>query len=332
MINKKEYTTNHFKPAIGLHSSHLQTLYPALFRKVKPLEMQLEVLELSDGDFLDCFWYGRPRNEDNNRPIVILFHGLEGSYKSPYIQGMITQLHSKGYSCVLMHFRGCSGRDNRLARCYHSGETKDAKEWIDKLKLQYPTTPLFAIGYSLGGNMLLKLLGEENSLLDGAVSISAPMQLDVCANKMNRGFSKIYQYHLMKHLKKSLLQKYNYHDMETLIGIDASGVKKMKTFWEFDNRYTGPIHGFSSAQHYYQKSSAKQYLKLIKTPTLIIHALDDPFMTPQILPKESEVSSKVTLEIYPNGGHVGFVSGTILKPKYWLEERVLEYLNLLLDR
>ena len=320
--------TKIFKPALGLKNAHLQTLYSAFFRKSASLEMEIEPFELSDGDFLDCYWYDKPKNFESTKPIVILFHGLEGSYKSPYIEGIMKSLNADNYSCVLMHFRSCSGRDNRLARCYHSGDTKDAKEWIASLEQSFPNSPLFAIGYSLGGNMLLKLLGEGTTALRGAIAVSAPLLLDVCANKMNKGFSKIYQFHLMKHLKKSLLRKYNQHDMHTLIGVDSNGVKKMKTFWEFDNTYTGPIHGFYSAQNYYEKSSAKQYLHSITTPTLIIHALDDPFMTPAILPEADEISPKVLLEIHPNGGHVGFISGTIFQPKYWLEERIIEYLKL----
>ncbi len=289
--------------------------------------MEVEILELPDGDFLDAFWHHKPTVDEPYKPIVILFHGLEGSHASPYIRGIMHTLYREGYSSVLMHFRGCSGRDNRLARCYHSGDTGDAKAWIKKLQESHPTNSLYAVGYSLGGNMLLKLLGElgDTSPLQAAVSVSAPMQLDICADKMNKGFSKLYQYHLMKHLKKSLLRKYQQHDMSLLIGIDSKGVKKMKSFWEFDDIYTGPIHGFGSAKNYYEKSSAKQYLKHITTPTLILHALDDPFMTPEILPQADELSPQIELEISTHGGHVGFVSGTILKPKYWLEERIVRY-------
>ena len=315
-----------FEPARGLKNAHLQTLYSALFRKLSPPDGEIEPFELSDGDFLDCFWYQKPSKE-SLKPIVVLFHGLEGSYKSPYIAGIMHSLHANGYSSVLMHFRGCSGRDNRLARCYHSGDTQDARELLASLHQRFPKIPLFAIGYSLGGNMLLKLLGEERTPLIRAISVSAPLQLDICADKMNSGFSKIYQYHLMKHLKKSLLRKYNEHDMHGLIGVDSQGVKKMRSFWEFDNTYTGPIHGFSSAQNYYQESSAKQYLFAITTPTLIIHALDDPFMTPQILPNKNEISSRVRLEVSTHGGHVGFIGGSIFRPHYWLEERIIRYLK-----
>lgn len=315
-----------FKPAFGLKNPHLQTILPALFRKQPRPEIEIEQFELSDGDFVECFWHHKPHHKGNT-PIVVLFHGLDGSFESSYIQGIMHTLKQEGFSSVLMHFRGCSGKINRLPRSYHSGETGDAKTWIENLTEHYPKSPLFAVGYSLGGNMLLKLLGEwgESSPITAAVSVSAPIQLDMCANKMNRGFSRFYQYNLMKGLKRALLKKYGAHDMQSLIGVDEKYIMKLKSFWEFDDVYTGPIHGFSSASEYYTKSSAKQFLPEITTDTLIIHALDDPFMTPDILPHKKEVSSTVRIESYPHGGHVGFIGGSLVKPYYWLDRRIVHY-------
>jgi uncharacterized protein len=176
--------------------------------------------------------------------------------------------------------------------------------------------------------MLLKLLGEEGerSLLSGAVSVSAPMDLAVCVKRMSRGFSRVYQRRLMKDLIRLLIKKYFTHDMDKMIGINQNEVKKLKTFWEFDDIYTGPIHGFSGADEYYQKSSSKQFLKNIKIATLIINAKDDPFMTPEVLPKKEEMSETITLEVSQHGGHVGFVGGTILSPEYYLEQRIIDFL------
>lgn len=318
--------TKPFKPAFGLKNRHLQTLYSSIFRKVPDIDVQEEMFELSDGDFVECNWYNRPSDEGST-PIVVLFHGLAGSVNSPYIKGLMLKLKKSGYSSVLMHFRGCSNKMNRLARSYHSGDTDDAKEWFAHLKQKYPKSSIYAVGYSLGGNMLLKLLGElkENSPVKAAVAISAPMQLEISANRMNSGFSRLYQYLLMKDLKEHLKEKYSTHDMKSLIGIDKEDIDKFKTFWELDNAYTAPIHGFSSAKDYYAKSSSREYLKDITTNTLIIYSLDDPFMTPKILPKKSEVSKRVKLEIHRYGGHVGFISGNIFTPKYWLEDRIINY-------
>ena len=316
-----------FKPAFGLKNRHLQTLYPFFFRKQVQPKTQIEMFELSDGDFVECFWCEKPPTDD--RDIVILFHGLEGSYKSSYIQGVMNSLSKAGFSSVLMHFRGCSGKTNRLPRAYHSGDTADAQVWIESLVKRYPNNPLHAIGYSLGGNMLLKLLGEwgDKSPLLSSVCVSAPMQLDISANTMNRGFAKIYQKHLLKDLKSSLNEKYKYHPMQTLINLQKKEIPKIKTIWDFDDAYTAKIHGFGTAKEYYKRSSAKQYLKNIQTPTLILHSIDDPFMTKEILPKTDELSSSIKLEIQKHGGHVGFVSGTIFKPTYWLEERIVKFLK-----
>ncbi len=315
-----------FKPAFGLRNRHIQTLYPSLFRKEIQPKLETEIFELDDGDFVECSWHNKPK-KTTKTPIVILFHGLEGSYKSSYIQGMMNAFNKIGFSCVLMHFRGCSGKPNRYARAYHSGDTLDAKGWIESLVKRYPNNPLYAIGYSLGGNMLLKLLGEwgDRSPLVSAVSVSAPMQLNISADTINQGFALIYQNYLLKRLKNSLLKKYNYHPMQSLIGLDKKNVKNIKSIWAFDDAYTAKIHGFGTAKEYYNQSSAKQYLKDIRTPTLIIHALDDPFMSKEILPNEDEISNDVQLEIYKNGGHVGFISGSLINPTYWLEERIINY-------
>jgi len=317
-----------FRPAFGLKQRHLQTLFPAVFRKQPRPEIEVECFELADGDFVDCFWHHKP-HKDSQIPIVVLFHGLEGSFDSPYIQGMMHALNKNGFSSVLMHFRGCSGRLNRLPRSYHSGDTADAKLWLESLSQRYPANPLFTVGFSLGGNMLLKLLGEWGQLspIRAAVSVSAPLQLDVCADQMNRGFSRLYQYILMRELKHSLLKKYQRDKIGSLIGLSEKEVKQLKSFWAFDDVYTGPIHGFKSATDYYQKSSAKQYLKDIVTKTLLIHALDDPFMTQEVVPDKEDVSAQVQIELLTYGGHLGFISGSLLKPEYWLEKRIIKYLK-----
>jgi predicted alpha/beta-fold hydrolase len=305
---------------------HIQTLYPALFSHPPAPEVEIERFELDDGDFVDCYWHRRP--DAQTKAIVTLFHGLAGSFASPYIRRAMYALAAKGFSVVLMHFRGCSGEPNRLPRSYHSGDTEDAKAWLSTLHRRYEDLPLYAVGYSLGGNMLLKLVGEwqEASLLQKAVAVSAPMDLALCADRMERGFSRLYQYHLLRRLKTDLLQKYTLHDMENIIGLTPNEVQKLKTFREFDDAYTAPIHGFKDAAHYYRSCSAKGYLSTIKTETLIIHAADDPFMTEAVVPKPQALSPSTRLHLLPHGGHVGFVKGSFLKPRYWLEEAIVSFL------
>ena len=302
-------------------------MYASIFRKTPTITFKIDNFHLSDGDFLECYW-ANTKHSTPSSPTVILFHGLTGSYKSPYIQGVMHELNLHGFNVVLMHFRGCGDKENLLPRSYHSGESADALEYLQHLHKLYPQSKLYAVGYSLGANMLLKLLGEmaENSLLTKAVAISAPMQLDVCASFINKGFSKFYQNLLVQNLNKSLDKKYDKHkNMESLIHLKREDVNKLQSFWDFDEAYTAPIHGFDSAQDYYTKCSAKQFLKHILTPTLIIHAKDDPFMPSSILPNEDEISKNITLEVSEHGGHVGFVSGSIFKPVYWSEKRVVDF-------
>lgn len=315
-----------FKPPLLLRNRHLQTLYAPLFRKQPTPRVEIERFDLEDGDFVECYWHNN--KPIDNRPIVVLFHGLAGSFNSHYIQGMMNTLESKGFSSVLMHFRGCSGKENLLPRLSHSGDTNDARAWLNHLKMNYKSSSLHAIGYSLGGNMLLKLLGEEknNPLLNSAVSISAPMDLDITSKTMNQGFSKRYQNYLLKPLKKNLLKKFDIFEMEKILNRSREEIEQIKTIEEFDELFTAPINGFGTAKNYYDKCSAKQFLKDIQTPTLIIHAIDDPFMTPEILPKTDKISKHVQVEASPYGGHVGFITGSLLQPKYWLEERIVAYL------
>nr|WP_321267269.1 hydrolase [uncultured Sulfurimonas sp.] len=317
-----------FTPSFLLKNRHIQTLYATLFRHIPNHNFYIQRFELSDKDFIECYWYNK-QEIDSNKPIVILLHGLTGSYKSPYILGTMRELDAHGFNSVVVHFRSASGKMNKKPNTYHSGKTSDTFEFITSLKTKYAKSKIFAIGFSLGGNVLLKLLGElsEASTITAAVSVSAPMQLDICAIQMNNGFSKFYQHILLKDLNKTLQQKYEMHDMQSLINLKKEDVKKISTFWEFDDLYTAPINGFSSAQDYYTKSSSKQFLKHIKTNTLVIHSLDDPFMTPKIVPNKDEISSSVKLEIYSNGGHLGFIEGNLFKPKYWLEERIINYFN-----
>ncbi|MCJ8336968.1 MAG: hydrolase [Pseudomonadales bacterium] len=317
-----------FHAAPGLKNRHLQTLYATFFRKLAQPEFEIQRFELDDGDFVDCHWHCKP-NRESTTPIAVLFHGLTGSYRSSYIQGIMLSLQKAGISSVLMHFRGCSGELNRTARAYHSGDTSDAKAWIAALQQQYPNSKLFAIGYSLGGNMLLKLLGEyrDSSPLCAAVAVSAPMQLEISAATMQLGFARVYQQHLLRSLKKSLLIKYQYHDYQALIGLSLQQAKNINSIEQFDDLYTAKIHGFTDANDYYRRSSARQYLTYIETETLIIQALDDPFMTRAVLPVAAQLPTAVSLELQQQGGHLGFIGGRLWRPQYWLEQRISDFFS-----
>jgi len=318
-----------FTPAAGLSNSHVQTLLPTFIRNRLTFTGVEQTLELDDGDFVDLVWTEKPEGSNNPKPIVVIFHGLEGSIGSPYVKGMMRAITKQGWTGLLMHFRGCSQNLNRLPRTYHSGETGDAKQLLSWLKKNYEEHPLAAVGFSLGGNMLLKLQAElgPESPLKAAVSVCAPVLLMHCANRLNSGFSKIYQRYLLGPLRKKVRVNALRHDYEALINLKTRDINRLKNFWLFDDLVTAPLHGFSGVDEYYSESSARQYLKNIQTPVLILQALDDPFMTRDIIPRASELSGSTKLELSQHGGHVGFIGGSFFKPEYWLEHRVPEYLS-----
>jgi hypothetical protein len=319
-------TKSNFRPAVFAANRHIQTLLPTLLRINNSVLYKHQEVILPDGDFLDLSWNRFPAKTET-RPIVVIFHGLEGSIDSPYAKGLMQCLDKQGWHIVVMHFRNCSRRQNRAARTYHSGETTDAAFLLEWLQQQYPQAPLLAVGYSLGGNMLLKLLGEMQAKtpLRAAVAVSVPLLLKHCADQMRTGFSRVYQYLLLRKMKQKLLAKYQQYDYQKLIGLNRETIRGIKDFWEFDDAFTAPINGFADAREYYAKASSRQYLARIRIPTLVIQSIDDPFMTPAVIPQQHELSESVCLELSEKGGHVGFVSGYFWKPEFWLEKRIVEY-------
>lgn len=314
-----------FKPAWWLTNRHCQTLWPVFCRRLKNLPLKRERIELTDGDFIDLDWAG-----SGNGPVVLILHGLEGSVQSPYARGMLQAIVQQGWRGVCMHFRSCSGERNRLPRAYHSGETHDLAEVMRQLQQRDPTTLFAAIGFSLGGNVLLKWLGEagERSPLAAAIAVSVPFELHKAAARINNGFSRLYQWRLLHSLRKKI--KWKFQQQSAPFTMPAW--RKIRTLRDFDNQVTAPLHGFADAADYYMKSSSRQYLRHIKVPTLLLQAKDDPVVGNESLPEPHEMSAQVKLELSEKGGHVGFVSGD--RPWqvcYWLEQRaplfLLDYLT-----
>jgi len=311
-----------FKAAWWLPGGHAQTLWPAFMRRGPSISFQPERLILPDGDFLDLAWSGN----QNNGPLVIVLHGLEGSLHSHYAPGMLQALQSRGFKPVFMHFRGCSGAHNLKARGYHSGETGDLRHVIGILQKRYPGQKLAAVGFSLGGNVLLKYLGEEKSacILSAAACVSVPFELSRAADRLNQGFSKFYQSYLLRHMRKRLAGKFRLRN-------DAPFTLTDMTHWNnfhmFDNFVTAPLHGFSNSAEYYRLCSSRQFIRNIRVPTLIIHAVNDPFLPEDAIPQDIEIPDKVFLELSPTGGHAGFISGKVpWRPRYWLDQRVPDFL------
>lgn len=306
-----------FHPARWLRSSHVQTLLPNLLRPRHPIPLRRERMELPDGDFLDLDWA-----PSADGPLVILFHGLEGSSRSPYAAGLMHRMHELGFQALTMHFRGCGGEPNRLPRSYYAGDTGDMAWLVEHLAGRFPGRPVAAIGVSLGGNALLKWLGEtgEANPLSAAVAISVPFDLDKAARRMERGLSRLYQGYLVGRLRRSTQAKCR----RMPLPIDCAALPRLRTFREFDDAVTARLHGFRDVDDYYGQCSCRQYLRGIRIPTLILHAADDPFMSPDVIPTEAELSSFVHLDLARHGGHVGFMDGW---GSYWLERRVPGWLQ-----
>ncbi|WP_340680824.1 hydrolase, partial [Paraglaciecola sp.] len=254
---------------------HVQTIFPRFLQKRAALTYRRENFSLPDGDKVNLVWVGDPAKA---KALVVMFHGLEGSIDSHSCHDTAAYLQRQGYAVVVMHFRGCGGAPNLLARAYHSGETEDAWTLLSWLEQKYPELNKVAIGFSLGANMLLKLLGErpDQRIIQGAMAVSAPLLLSECADSINRGFARRYQAYLLKSMLKNLSLKMQFIDYRGLINITSEQLSTIKTFRDFDQNITAPLHGFKDANDYYQRCSALPFLRKIKTPTLIIHAKDDP--------------------------------------------------------
>ena len=309
-----------YRPAWWLLNPHLQTLWPSLFRPRIPLSLDRERVELDDGDFIDLSWV-----RDSCGPCVLVLHGLEGGLDSHYATGTLHTLSRAGFRPVFMHFRGCSGVPNRLPRSYHSGATEDLLSVLRYLVVRLGKRPLAAVGYSLGGNLLLKYLGERTPPvpLQAAVAISVPFRLGDAMRRLDRGFSRVYQRHLVDRLKASYARKFA--ALASPLTVDVS---RLRSFFEFDDQVTAPLHGFAGAEDYYGRCSCRQFLRAVSTTTLILHARDDPFMFVDTIPDADELGPRTTLEVADRGGHVGFVTGAVpWRPRYWAEERLVAFLN-----
>ncbi len=317
--------SNHFTPAWWMPGRHLQTILPRFFRPGFKVAVEREIIATEDDDFLDLAW-AQPAQPD--KPLVIILHGLEGNIDSFYAKGMMKALQNAGLDAVLMHFRNCSGVPNRQARAYHSGETQDLGFFVRYLQNKFPNRPLAAVGFSLGGNVLAKYLGEqgEQSGLVAASVVSAPHDLSSSCQVIRKSLGKIYQHYLLGRMKKSMTRKLP--QLEGALDITAEQLNAIDDLWEFDNRITAPLHGFDGAEDYYTKSSAKPYLKHIATPTLLIHAEDDPMLAIQAVPRPEDVSDAVELKVSNKGGHVGFISCSgWFKPEFWLEKTIPHYFS-----
>ena len=315
-----------------LPGGHAQTLYAALAVPRPRVAYRRERWDTPDGDFIDLDWTVKPSAVScqlsagtSDVPLVVLFHGLEGSSRSHYALAMTAAVRDAGWRGAVVHFRGCSGEPNRLPRAYHSGDAREIDWIMRRLRAQHAHGPLFAVGVSLGGNALLKWLGESGEaaarIVDAAVAISVPLDLMVTGNALGQGFNLVYTRNFLATLRAMSLAK-----LERFPGLyDAHAVRASRTLREFDDLVTAPLHGFKDVDDYWTRASSKPGLKNIRVPTLILNAKNDPLVPATALPRAGEVSSVVTLEQPEQGGHAGFVSGRFPGNLNWPPARVLEF-------
>lgn len=302
-----------------LFSGHLETIYPALFRKVEIQKPVRERIETPDGDFLDLDWFrsGNPR-------LAIISHGLEGNSSRPYMLGMAREFVQKGFDVLTWNFRGCSEEMNRKAIFYHSGATYDLHTVVSHAQAGYPE--LCLVGFSLGGNLTLKYLGEQQSTnprIKKGVAISVPLDLAKSCEKISTRENIIYSKRFLNTLKEKVLLKSRLFPKE----LSTKPLRKIKTLREFDDVYTGPLHGFSDAAEYYEVNSSLQFLDRIEVPTLVLNAQNDPFLSDTCFPADLAKSlDQVHFEFPKHGGHVGF-TGPYPEKSYYSERRAVEFIT-----
>jgi predicted alpha/beta-fold hydrolase len=310
--------TSRFNPPVLLRNGHVQTLLAAFVRRRQNIAMKFERLELKDGDFLDLNWLRNARDR-----VAILSHGLEGSADEGYIRGMAAALNRAGWDALAWNYRGCGKEPNRLLRFYHSGETGDLGLVVGHAAARYSQIAL--IGFSLGGNLTLKYLGEAkpHPAVVGAAAISAPVDLAASAGVLDQRWEN--RFYLRRFIK-TLAAKLEAKALLFPDQLDASRSRMIRSFREFDDRFTAPLHGFRDAADYWKQSSARQYLSGITVPTLLLNALDDPFLAPECFPfDEANQNTCLFLECPASGGHLGFVDPAHgFRP--WYEQRVVEFL------
>ena len=319
--------TSSYRAPLYFFNGHLQTIIPGLFRAVPGVRYRRERLTTLDGDFLDLDW---SENATNSAKLVILSHGLEGDAGRPYIKGMVKALNQAGFDALAWNFRSCSGEPNKLLRFYHMGATDDLQLVVDYVLSNSNYSEVYLVGFSMGGNITLNYLGQQPDAVPAAVKMAAvfsvPCHISSASRKMARFENRLYMQRFLKSLRRKLTAK------TTLLpaSITLDNYHQLRTFPEFDERYTAPIHGFKDAHDYYTQCSSRQYLKHIRVPTLLVNAQNDPFLSPECFPvADAEANPNFYLEMPRHGGHVGFAED-FRRNLYYSERRAVEFFTAVL--
>lgn len=315
-----------FRPPRWARGPHAQTLAARVLRSPAGPPFERERFTTEDGDFIDVDWAPDPGPE---APIVLILHGLEGSSRRRYVRNVARELLDRGVRPVAMNFRGCSGEPNRTLRFYHSGETSDPARLLARIRERYPTRRVGALGFSLGGNVLLKLLGERadggSGLVDAAVAMSVPYDLSAGCALLERGaMGRLYSAYFLHSLRRKVERK----AAQLATVLDVERALHVRTIREFDDAVTAPLHGFADAAAYYAECSSDRFLSSIEVPTLLIHAEDDPFLPAEAIPvARARENPSLELVLASAGGHVGFVTGSPRAPSFWGDELAAEMLS-----
>lgn len=306
-----------------LPGGHLQTIVAARLVGLQRVAYRRERWDAPDGDFIDVD-IAQPEPTDESAPLLVLFHGLEGDSQSHYSRALMRDAADRGWRGIVAHFRGCSGEPNRLPRAYHSGDS-DEGDWIlRRVHALWPAAPLYAVGISLGGNMLAKWLGEraeDAQFVTAAASVGSPLDLAAGGAVLARGFNRIYTQMFLATLKPKALAK-----VERFPGVANAGrLHACRNLYEFDNEYTAPVHGFRDTDDYWDRASGKRWLGGVRVPHLVLNALNDPFVPAVSLPRTDQVSRYVRLDQPAGGGHIGFVRGPPPGRLDFLPQRLHEF-------
>jgi predicted alpha/beta-fold hydrolase len=323
----RSFRVRPFEPAWWAAGPHLQTIAGRFMRPELELPLERERWDTPDGDFIDLDFSAEPETANGSpAPLVLLLHGLEGSARRAYAMGSYLELARRGVRAVGLNFRSCSGEPNRLPRAYHSGDTADLSFVLRRLQERFPGRPLGALGFSLGGNVLLKLLGERgaHAPVAAAAAVSVPYDLAAGAKCLEiSAMGRLYAWHFLRMLRRKVHWKSSM--LRERIALEA--VLAARTLREFDDLATAPLHGFRDADHYYGESSSARFLTRIVIPTLLIHALDDPFQPREHVPFDAIEENPALIPAFVDqGGHVGFVEGAPRAPSFWAEEQAARFL------
>ncbi|MEM6841404.1 MAG: alpha/beta fold hydrolase [Bacteroidota bacterium] len=317
-------TTSDYRPPPYLFNGHLQTIIPSQFRKVSEVSYQRERLTTPDGDFLLLDW-----SKVSSDTLAIISHGLEGDSQRPYIKGMVRAFNRAGYDALAWNFRGCGGEINQTYRFYHSGATPDLHFLVNSILCYHSYHSIVLIGFSLGGNLTLKYVGEQKDKLNpkvkSVVVFSVPLHLQACSRQIAQPQNILYSQRFLRNLKKKI------RDKEAIMPekISSEFFPKIRSLEDFDDYYTAPLHGFQDAADYYRQCSSIHFLQSIRVPTLIVNAQNDPFLAKECyLTQEEQTTQYLHFQAPETGGHVGFMPrGYSSGQNFWSEERAIQFVE-----